>query len=173
MEQSALANISRTIVQLHKEFYGRGPTGAKTYIADDVVVVLMSGGFTKVEETLLDRGRGDSVISQRMDFQEVMGGQFRKVIEEEIGREVIAFMSGSHQDPDLLVETFVLEPRDKPDLFDDANAFGDENEALSAWGEQTRRQARALREERRELRDESSRLSEENRSRRGPQSGPA
>jgi uncharacterized protein YbcI len=52
------ANISRRIVQLHKEFYGKGPTRAKTYYHDDVIVVLMRGAFTRVEETLLERGRG-------------------------------------------------------------------------------------------------------------------
>jgi uncharacterized protein YbcI len=120
--QSALANISREIVQLHKEFYGRGPTGAKTYIADDVVTVVMRGGYTKVEETLLERGPGDSVVQQRMDWQEDMGDQFRAVVERETGRKVLAVMSGSHQDLDLLVETFVLKPVDKDDPLDDAHA---------------------------------------------------
>jgi uncharacterized protein YbcI len=102
-------NISRRIVQLHKEFYGKGPTQAQTYYHDDVVVVVMSGGFTRVEETLLREGRGDSVIQQRKDFQEVMVERFRQVIEEETGRTVVAVMSSSHQHPDLLGEIFVLD----------------------------------------------------------------
>jgi uncharacterized protein YbcI len=105
-------NISRRIVQLHKEFYGRGPEKAKTYVIGDLVVVLMRGGFTRVEETLLQEGRGDSVIQQRSDFQEVMVNRFSEVIEEEIGRKVVAMMSGSHQHPDLLGEIFVLESSD-------------------------------------------------------------
>ena len=43
------ANISRRIVQLHKQFYGRGPEKAKTYYHDDLVIVLLRGGFTRVE----------------------------------------------------------------------------------------------------------------------------
>lgn len=113
-----LANISRRIVQLHKEFYGKGPTKAKTYVLDDIVVVLMRGGFTRVEETLLQSGRGESVKQQRADFQQAMREPFRQVIEEETGRKVIAFMSGSHQHPDLLGEMFVLEAADV--LSDDA-----------------------------------------------------
>lgn len=66
------ANIARRIVQLHKEFYGKGPTKAKTYYHEDIVVVLLRGGFTRVEETLLQGGRGDSVLQQRSDFQHVM-----------------------------------------------------------------------------------------------------
>ena len=34
---------------------------------------------------------------------------FKRVIEEETGRKVVAFMSSSHQHPDLLSELFVLE----------------------------------------------------------------
>jgi uncharacterized protein YbcI len=105
-------NISRRMVQLHKEFYGRGPEKAKTYVVGDLVVVLMRGGFTRVEETLLQEGRGDSVIQQRADFQDVMVNRFSEVIEEETGRKVVAMMSGSHQHPDLLGEVFVLESSD-------------------------------------------------------------
>jgi uncharacterized protein YbcI len=105
-------SISRRIVQLHKEFYGRGPDKAKTYVVGDLVVVLMRGGFTRVEETLLREGRGDSVIQQRSDFQDVMIGRFSEVIEQETGRKVVAMMSGSHQHPDLLGEIFVLESSD-------------------------------------------------------------
>jgi uncharacterized protein YbcI len=112
LEGDARANISRRIVQLHKEFYGKGPTKAKTYFQGDLVVVLMRGGFTRVEETLLREGRGDSVIQQRADFQDVMVSHFQEVVEEEIGRKVVAMMSGSHQHPDLLAEVFVLESTD-------------------------------------------------------------
>lgn len=123
-EQSALANISRRIVGLHKDYYGRGPTKAKTYFADDLVVVLMRGGFSKAEETLLAAGRGDSVIQQRMDFQNVMEQRFIEVVEGELGRKVAGMMSGSHQDPDLLAETFILRP-EAGELLDDAQAGDD------------------------------------------------
>jgi len=107
--QTPLATISQRIVQLHKEYYGRGPTKAKTYFQDDLVVVLMRGGYTKVEDTLLHEGRGESVIRQRMAFQEVMRARFREVIEEALDRKVVGFMSGSHQEPDLIGEMFILE----------------------------------------------------------------
>jgi uncharacterized protein YbcI len=117
-QRSALGKISARIVGLHKDFYGRGPTKAKTYVSGDLVVVLMRGGFTRVEQTLLDEGRGDSVVRQRADFQDVMAARFKQVIEEELGRKVVAMMSGSHQEPDLLAEVFVLEDTDL--LVDDA-----------------------------------------------------
>jgi uncharacterized protein YbcI len=97
-------------VQLLKEYYGRGPTQAKTYYEDDVVVCLLRGGFTAVERTLLDGGRGAAVIEQRMAFQEVMRQRFEAVVEHATGRRVIGFMSGNQQHPDMIGEVFVLAP---------------------------------------------------------------
>ena len=112
------SNISNGFVGLLKEYYGKGPERAKTYIHDDLVVVLMRGGFTRVEETLLGAGHGAAVIQQRMTFQELMRERFSEIIERETGREVIAFMSGSHQHPDVIAEMFVLAPTDLADLAD-------------------------------------------------------
>ena len=103
-----LAAISRRIVALVKEFYGKGPTGARTYQSGDIVVVLLQGGYTAVERTLIKEGRSDAVHSQREAFQDAMQSRFRRVIEEELRRPVIAFMSARHHDPDLSAEIFIL-----------------------------------------------------------------
>ena len=110
-----LTAISDGIVGLLKEFYGRGPTQAKTYYEDDLVVCLLRGGFTRVEQTLLDGGRGAAVINQRMAFQDVMRDRFTAVIEHATGRSVVGFMSGNQQDPDMICEVFVLNPTDLVD----------------------------------------------------------
>jgi uncharacterized protein YbcI len=104
--------ISDGIVALLKEFYGRGPDKTKTYVHDDLVVCLLRGGFTRVEQTLLEGGHGDNVIRQRMAFQQVMRARFEHVVEESTGRRVIGFMSGNQQDPDMICEIFVLAPND-------------------------------------------------------------
>ncbi len=111
----ALTAISDGIVGLFKEFYGKGPTRAKTYYEDDLVVCLLRGGFTRVEETLRDAGRSHEVILQRMAFQDVMRDRFEAVITDATGRRVIGFMSGNQQDPDMLCEIFVLAPSDLVD----------------------------------------------------------
>jgi uncharacterized protein YbcI len=110
-----LTAISDGLVALLKEFYGRGPTRAKSYYEDDLVVCVLRGGFSRVEETLLAGGRGQAVIQQRMEFQEVMRERFAKVIEDATGKRVIGFMSGNQQDPDLMCEVFVLAPTDLVD----------------------------------------------------------
>ena len=104
--------ISDGIVALLKEFYGRGPERTKTYVSDDLVVCLLRGGFTRVEQTLLEGGHSEDVIRQRMVFQQVMRHRFEHVIEQATGRKVVGFMSGNHQDPDMICEVFVLAPND-------------------------------------------------------------
>ena len=101
--------ISDGLVALLKEYYGRGPDRARTYVNDDLVVCLLRGGFTRVEQTLLDGGHGDDVIRQRMAFQKVMRDRFEQVVEHATGRKVIGFMSGNQQDPDMICEVFVLD----------------------------------------------------------------
>jgi uncharacterized protein YbcI len=110
-----LTAISDGIVALLKEFYGRGPTRTKSYYEDDLVVCLLRGGFTRVEQTLLEGGRGTAVIQQRMEFQELMRARFVAVIEGATGRQVIGFMSGNQQHPDIMCEVFVLAPTDLVD----------------------------------------------------------
>ena len=103
------------MVALLKEYYGRGPTQAKSYYQDDLVVCILRGGFTRVEETLLEGGRGAAVIEQRMQFQELMRERFEEVVEKATGRRVIGFMSGNQQEPDMMCEVFILDPTDLVD----------------------------------------------------------
>jgi uncharacterized protein YbcI len=110
-----LTAISDGMVALLKDYYGVGPTQAKTYYHDDLVVCLMRGGFTRVEQTLLEGGRTSSVIQQRMEFQEVMRDRFVAVVEGATGRPVVGFMSGNQQDPDMICEVFVLAPTELVD----------------------------------------------------------
>lgn len=52
--ESPRATIANQIVRLHSEYYGRGPTKAKTYMVDDLIVVVLEETFTPVERTLID-----------------------------------------------------------------------------------------------------------------------
>jgi len=104
--------ISDGVVALMRDFYGTGPARTKTYLIDDLVVCLMRGGFTRVEQTLLESGRRDAVSQQRVQFQEAMRDRFITVVENATGRRVIGFMAGSQQEPDMLCEVFLLAPTD-------------------------------------------------------------
>jgi uncharacterized protein YbcI len=108
--REALATISRELVSLHKRFYGKGPIKAKSFLVDDTVMCTLEGGFTIVERTLIDSGRVQAVHDIRASFQGAMEQQFTGVVEEALGREVRAYMSTVHTDPDIAVELFMLQP---------------------------------------------------------------
>ena len=104
------AMISTATVQLLHEYTGRGPTKAKTMINDELVTVLLADTLTKGERKLVELGNGDRVIRLRHDFQLAMREDMIAIVERQLERKVIAFMSQNHIDPDLAVEVFVLEP---------------------------------------------------------------
>lgn len=107
----ALTAIADAITRLLREFAGKGPTHCKAHKAgDDLLVVMLSGGFTVAEQTLFEGGHGDSVREARWALQDTLEARMTAVVEELTGRKVVAFMNASHQDPDLSVEIFVLGP---------------------------------------------------------------
>jgi uncharacterized protein YbcI len=108
-----MARISTGLVQLHSRYYGKGPTKAKTHMVNGTVICILRGGFTTVERTLIDEGKVDTVYGMRRTFQTVMEEQFTAIVQEATGRRVIAYMSQIHQNPDLAVEIFVLEPTEE------------------------------------------------------------
>lgn len=108
----ALAAISEGIVTLHREYYGKGPTKAKTFLLNDTVLCMLKGGFTVVEKTLIDEGREQAVHDIRHSFQGAMEERFTNLVQDALGRKVIAYMSQVHNDPDISAELFVLEPED-------------------------------------------------------------
>jgi len=114
--RDAAAAVSRELVSLHKQFYGKGPVRAKTYIVNDTVLCVLEGGFTVVERTLIEVGRAPAVHEIRTSFQSAMRDQFTQVVESALGRRVRAYLSQVHTDPDVAVELFLLEPEgDEPD----------------------------------------------------------
>ena len=109
-EGPLLEEISRRIVQLYKESYGKGPTRARTYWHDDVITVVVRGGFTPDERTLREAGRGEAVLEHRVQFHQAMRTRFRQEVEQLTGRTVIGVMSGVQvEEPEMATQVFVLE----------------------------------------------------------------
>jgi uncharacterized protein YbcI len=104
------SGISNAIAGIHREHYGRGASRARTVMAGDFIICFLDDIYTPVERTLIDAGRFDVVSETRTAFQETMRDHFIEVVEELSDRKVIGFLSQNHFDPDLAVETFILEP---------------------------------------------------------------
>jgi uncharacterized protein YbcI len=105
------AEISRAMVRLYKEQFGRGPIKAKTRFADpDTVLCTLEGSLTPAEKSLVAMGEDARLRDIRMFFQHACEARFREVIERLTGRHVIAFVSGMDTGRDVSAEIFYLEP---------------------------------------------------------------
>ena len=102
--------LSTAMVGIFKEYLGRGPTKARVQISNDNVIGFFSDTLTKAEQSLVAQGEGDAVRIMRRKFQDTMRDDLVGAVEAQIGREVLAFMSDNHLDPDIAVEVFVLKP---------------------------------------------------------------
>ena len=104
-----LAEITNRIVALMREHYGRGPIKAKTYVLDNLIVCVLSDGFTAIERTMMEGGEPDRVLEMRRDFQRMMKQRYSGMIEELTARKVLAFLSQAHVEPDLTIEMFLMD----------------------------------------------------------------
>ena len=109
---SKAAAISSHTVRVLRDYTGRGPTKARTYLNDDVVTVVLQDTLTKGERSLVSDELDELVLTMRKAFQGTMRHDLINGIEEILGRKVQAFLSDNHIDPDLAVEVFVLAPHD-------------------------------------------------------------
>ena len=104
-----LAEITNRIVAFMREHYGRGPIKAKTYVLDNLIVCVLTDGFTAIERTMMEGHEPERVLEMRRDFQRMMKDRYSEMIEELTGRKVLAFLSQAHVEPDLTIEIFLMD----------------------------------------------------------------
>ena len=75
-----LAEITNRIVALMREHYGRGPIKAD-HVLDNLIVCVLSDGFTAIERTMMQGGEPHQVLEMRRGFQRVMKERYSEIIE--------------------------------------------------------------------------------------------
>jgi len=108
-EQGLLSRISTEVVRTLKDSFGKGPVKAKSYLIDDFLIVVMRGGVTVAEQTMLDRGHGDLVRKFRQTYENEMGDELMAKIEALTGRKVVTYQSQIFFDPHIVMEVFFFE----------------------------------------------------------------
>lgn len=109
LSDDVLERVTSDIAYLYSEQFGKGPTTAKAYAHDDVLVCVLRDGLTTIERTLFDEGHVKAVREMRSAFHDAQADRFTMIVEEHTGRKVRAFMSQAHIDPDLVIEVFLLD----------------------------------------------------------------
>jgi uncharacterized protein YbcI len=99
------------MVSIYKNVMGRGPTKARTTIANDMVITVLEDSLTKGERTLAAQDREDTVRELRRNLQSAMSSEMTKLVETTLHREVVCFLSDHSPDPDYAVEVLLLAPQ--------------------------------------------------------------
>ncbi len=108
--ESIRAEISREMVRLYKELFGRGPTKVRTEFAGpDIVICSLENTFTPAERSLVEMGEHQRLRDTRLYFQSATHDRFTEIIERLTGRKVRAFISGIDPEHDICAEVFYLE----------------------------------------------------------------
>ena len=107
--QSLLSQISNEMVRAQKRFFGKGPTEAKSYLLDDLLIIVMRGGMTTAEKTMLEFGQEDQVRQFRQLFENEMTERLTDMIEGLTGRKVLTYQSQIMFEPNIVVEMFVFD----------------------------------------------------------------
>jgi uncharacterized protein YbcI len=110
---ATLMEVSNVMVRLYKEFFGRGPTLARTHWAGpNALVALLEDTLTPAERNMVKMGEHQRLRDMRMFFQYATVREFCEPIERITGRKVRAFISGIDTEVDgLSLETFLLHPQ--------------------------------------------------------------
>jgi uncharacterized protein YbcI len=103
------AAITREVIRVHNESHGRGPKKAFTVHNGNVVVTVLEEVLTPAERKLATNGESDAVLRMRHLYQHSMGPELKQSVEGLTHRQVTAFMSDNHIDPDMAVEIFILD----------------------------------------------------------------
>jgi uncharacterized protein YbcI len=108
---SVRAEISREMVRLYKEQFGRGPTKSRTEFAGpDIVICTLEDSFTPAEKRLAEMEEHQRLRDTRLYFQYATKDEFTGTIERILNRKVRAFNSSIDTHNDVAVEVFHLEP---------------------------------------------------------------
>jgi uncharacterized protein YbcI len=103
--------LSREILRIHEESFGKGATSTHTFVGSEyVVVVLDDPELLPNEKLLLENGKHDTVVQIRTRYQHAIQASFRAAVERATGRRVIGFASTtSFEEHRFVAEVFRLE----------------------------------------------------------------
>lgn len=88
------AEITEAVIRFEKEYMGRGPVEAKTYIVDDMILVRLKGVMSRAEQQLASEGdspRGRDLVKQvRCESLERGRMLLEAVVRDATGRRVVS-----------------------------------------------------------------------------------
>jgi uncharacterized protein YbcI len=99
------AEITREIIEMEKDFLGRGPTETRTFFVDDMILIRKRGILTPAETKLAETPEGEDLVKQtrRQLFE-----SSRPLIDEIVDRVLECNVVGMHTDMDVGLNERIL-----------------------------------------------------------------
>jgi uncharacterized protein YbcI len=123
-DQTKLANdmaaVSRAMVSLHKEQFGRGPTRARSHFSGrDALLCVLENALLPAEQKMVKLGEAQRVRESRIAFQVATADEFIAAVEQILYRKVSAFASAVDPENNVVFENFAFEPLGTEELGND------------------------------------------------------
>ena len=88
------AEITKEVVKFEKEYLGRGPLDARTYLVNDMVLVRLRGVLTPAEEKLIESKDGRALVKEaRRQLFETSRPIIEGLVKNILGTELIDLFS--------------------------------------------------------------------------------
>lgn len=101
--------ISSAMVTIMKQYHGKGPTNARTFVNERYVFCVMEGGLSRSDETLLAAGEEESVRTYRLRFESAITPVITRAVADITERAVVGYQSQVILDPPHVIEIFILD----------------------------------------------------------------
>lgn len=103
------AAIARAVVGIYRDIAGRGPTRARVFFRDEVLVVVLRDVLTTGERSMVRAGRTDSVRATRGGLQDVMHDALIAAVERLTSCTVEILLSSTQAETGSAAQVFLLD----------------------------------------------------------------
>ncbi len=85
------AELTKAIVRFEKEYLGRGPKDARTYVVEDIIFVRLQGMLTPAEQKLAENESSRTLVKEtRRQLFESSRPLLEKIVHEITGAKVVS-----------------------------------------------------------------------------------
>lgn len=105
------AGVAEMVMQLEREFYGRGPTSVRVSVSNgepEVITVLSLDTLTTMDRTLVEKNMIKQVVAHHQAVHEATASEFCDEMEGIVGRRPSAYLAQVDPDTGYAVRVFVF-----------------------------------------------------------------
>lgn len=105
------AAVAEAVMQLERDFYGRGPTSVRVSISNgdpEVITALSIDTLTVMDRTLVDRDMVPKVVEHHQAVHQATAAEFCDDIEDIVGRRPSAYLAQVDPATGYAVRVFVF-----------------------------------------------------------------